>query len=45
MSNVETLNEYIEKIFQYWNGETTEEFELIPIPEEVDREMQKDSFY
>ena len=46
MSNVEDLNEYITRFLSYVNGEITEEeFAPIPIPKEVDMEMQRDSFY
>ena len=44
MSNAETLNQYIKELFDYWNGEN-DDFEPIPIPKEVDDEMQRDSFY
>ena len=39
MSRVEELNQYIQELFDYWD------FEPIPIPKEVDDEMQRDSFY
>ena len=41
MRNAETLNQYIKELFDYWN----DYFEPIPIPKEVDDEMQRDSFY
>jgi len=44
MSNTETLNQYIKELFDYWNGKN-DDFEPIPIPKEVDDEMQRDSFY
>ena len=49
MSKVQSFNEYIDSLFSFWNGEITEE-ELSKNPhfgitEEVDGEMQKDSFY
>lgn len=49
MSDVEILNAHIELLFELWDGKITEEeYEhrrLLYISEEVDREMQKDSFY
>ena len=43
------LNKQIELLFQYWDGEITEEeFEnnkLFSISKEVDAEMQQDRFY
>ena len=44
MNNAETLNQYIKELFDYWNGKN-DDFEPIPIPKEVDDEMQRDSFY
>ena len=44
MSNAETLNQYIKELFDYWN-EKNDDFEPIQIPNEVDDEMQRDSFY
>lgn len=44
MSNTETLNQYIKELFDYWSGKN-DDFEPIPIPKEVDDEMQRDSFY
>jgi len=44
MNNAETLNQYIKELFDYWNGKN-DDFESIPIPKEVDDEMQRDSFY
>lgn len=44
MSNAETLNQYIKELFDYWNGKN-DDFESIPIPKEVDDEIQRDSFY
>lgn len=44
MSNAELLNQYIKKLFDYWNGEN-DDFEPVPISKEVDDEMKKDSFY
>lgn len=44
MSNAETLNQYIKELFDYWEGKN-DDFEPIPIPKEVDDEMEKDSFY
>jgi len=44
MSNAETLNQYIKELFDYWDGKN-DDFEPIPIPKEVDDEMQRDSFY
>ena len=43
MSNAEQLNEYIEELFNYWNGEN-DDFEPIPISEEAEKEALKDSF-
>lgn len=40
----ETLNQYIKELFDYWDGKN-DDFEPIPIPKEVDDEMQRDSFY
>ena len=49
MKSVSELNNYIDLCIQLWNGEITEqEFEQkrnLYIPEQVDIEMQKDSFY
>ena len=44
MSRVEELNQYIQELFDYWEGKN-DDFEPIPIPKEVDDEMQRDSFY
>lgn len=44
MSRVEELNQYIQELFNYWDGKN-DDFEPIPIPKEVDDEMQRDSFY
>lgn len=44
MCRVEELNQYIKELFDYWNWEN-DDFEPIPIPKEVDDEMEKDSFY
>lgn len=41
MSRVEELNQYIQEL---WDGKN-DDFEPIPIPKEVDDEMQRDSFY
>lgn len=41
MSNAETLNQYIKELFDYWDGKN-DDFEPIPIPKEVDDEMQAD---
>lgn len=43
MSRVEELNQYIQELFDYWDGKN-DDFEPIPIPKEVDDEMQRDSF-
>lgn len=43
MSNAAQLNEYIEELFNYWDGEN-DDFEPIPISEEVEEEALKDSF-
>lgn len=45
-SDAQLLNEYLDMLLKYWNGEIDEDdFTPIPIPAEVDSEMQKDSFY
>ena len=44
MCRVEELNQYIQQLFDYWEGKN-DDFETIPIPKEVDDEMEKDSFY
>ena len=45
-SNAQLLNEYLDTLLKYWNGEIDEvDFTPISIPAEVDNEMQKDSFY
>lgn len=45
-SNAQLLNEYLDILFKYCNGELDEaDFTPISIPTEVDSEMQKDSFY
>lgn len=38
------FNRYIDDLIKYWNGEN-DDFKPIPIPKEVDDEMEKDSFY
>ena len=38
------FNNYIDGLIKFMNGEN-DDFEPIPIPKEVDDEMQKDSFY
>ena len=38
------FNNYIDDLIEFMNGEN-DDFEPIPIPKEVDDEMQKDSFY
>lgn len=43
MSRAEELNQYIQELFDYWDGKN-DDFEPIPIPKEVDDEMQRDSF-
>lgn len=44
--NAQLLNEYLDTLLKYWNGEIDEvDFTPISIPAEVDSEMQKDSFY
>lgn len=40
----EELNKYLAALFDYWDGKN-DEFEPILISEEVDAEMEKDSFY
>ena len=48
-SNVKILNEHLNMVFAYWDGEISEEEFLrnrkLHISKEVDSEMQKDSFY
>lgn len=45
-SGAQLLNEYLDTLLKYWNGEIDEvDFTPISIPVEVDSEMQKDSFY
>lgn len=44
MSRAEELNQYIQELFDYWNGKN-DDFKPVPIPKEVDDEMKKDSFY
>ena len=44
MCRVEELNQYIQQLFDYWEGKN-DDFEPIPIPKEVDDEMEKDYFY
>lgn len=40
------FNNYIDDLIKFMNGKIgDDEFEPIPIPKEVDDEMQKDSFY
>lgn len=47
-SNVKILNEHLDMVFKYWDGEISEEDFLrnrkLYISEAVDSEMQKDSF-
>ena len=38
------FNNYIDDLIKFMNGEN-DDFEPIPIPKEVDDEMQKDRFY
>lgn len=49
MPDVRILNEQLDLLFQFWNGEITEEaFDQrrnFYISEETDREMQRDRFY
>lgn len=40
ISNAEALNQYIKELFAYWDGEN-DNFEPVPIPKEIDDEMQK----
>lgn len=44
MSRAEELNQYIQELFDYWNGKN-DDFKPVPIQKEVDDEMEKDSFY
>lgn len=45
-TRLEEFNKYIDNLIDFMNGEIgDDEFEPIPIPKEVDDEMQKDSFY
>ena len=39
MSRVEELNQYIQELFDYWDGKN-DDFEPIPIPKEVDDEQR-----
>lgn len=43
MSRAEELNQYIQGLFDYWNGEN-DDFKPVPIPKEVDDEMEKRFF-
>ena len=43
ISNAEALNQYIKELFDYWDVKN-DNFEPVPIPKEIDDEMQKDSF-
>lgn len=43
ISNAEALNQYIKELFDYLDGKN-DNFEPVPIPKEIDDEMQKDSF-
>lgn len=46
MNELQEFNKYIDELLKFFNGELTEEqISIRPIPEDVDREMQKDSFY
>ena len=38
------LSLYIKELFDYWAGKN-DDVDPIPIPKEVDDEMQRDSFY
>lgn len=42
--DVRLLNEYVEELFKFWDGKN-DDFKPLPIPDEIDREMQRDSFY
>lgn len=44
MSNAEELNDYVQELFEYWDGKN-DNFKPITILKEVDDEMEKDSFY
>ena len=44
MNRVEEFNKYISDLMDYWEGKN-DDFVPMPIPKEVDDEMQKDSFY
>lgn len=44
MSRAEELNKYISDLMDYLEGKN-DDFAPMPIPKEVDDEMQKDSFY
>ena len=44
MSRVEELNQYIQELFEYWDGKNYD-FEPIQIQKEFDDEMKRDSFY
>lgn len=42
-SNAQLLNEYIEELYDYWNGKN-DDFVPVPISEEAEEEALKDSF-
>ena len=44
MDRVEEFNKYISDLMDYWESKN-DDFTPMPIPKEVDDEMQKDSFY
>lgn len=44
MSRAEALNQYIQELFNYWDGKN-DDFKPVPISKEVDDEMERDSFY
>ncbi|MDD3186107.1 MAG: hypothetical protein PHT76_12485 [Anaerostipes sp.] len=42
--SINDFNQYIEELLDYWEGKN-DSFIPLPISEEVDLEMEKDSFY
>jgi hypothetical protein len=42
-TNAECLNDYLEELFSYWNGEN-DDFVPISISEEAERDALRDSF-
>lgn len=42
-TNAQLLNEYLDELFAYWNGEN-DDFVPVPISEEVEKEALRDRF-